>query len=57
MPKKRWPFYLILLIAALILLAPLYLFGEGKKEEIGSLKELIDRYDSAQCKVWTTGSS
>ncbi len=50
MPKKRWLFYLILLIAALILLAPLYLFGEGKKDEIGSLKELISRYDSAQCK-------
>ena len=50
MAKKRWPFYLVLLTAALILLAPLYLFGEGKKEEIGSLKELIDRYDSGRCR-------
>ena len=48
MPKKRWSFYLALLTTTLILLAPLYLFGEGKKEEIGSLKELINRYDSAR---------
>ena len=47
MPKKRWPFYLVLLTAALILLAPLYLFGEGKNGEIASLEELINRYDSA----------
>jgi hypothetical protein len=50
MPKNKWPFYLVLVTASLMLLAPLYLFGEGEKTEIGSLTELINRYDSARCK-------
>lgn len=50
MPKKRWPLYLVLFTAAIILLVPFYLFGEGKKDEIGSLKELISRYDSGRCR-------
>lgn len=50
MTKNRWPFYLAVPTALILLLSPIYLFGEGKKKEIGSLKELIDRYDSSRCK-------
>ena len=45
MLQKRLPFILILPTALILSLVPLYLFGEGKKNEIGSLKELIDRYE------------
>jgi hypothetical protein len=44
------PFHLILPFILIVFLVPLYLFGEGKRDEIGSLKELIDRYDSSRCK-------
>ncbi len=47
--KKRWLLYLVLSIILTVLLVPLYLFGEGKKNEISSLTELINRYDSARC--------
>ena len=50
MNKKRWPLYLVLSTILIVLLVPLYLFGEGKKGEINSLKELIDRYDSTRCR-------
>ncbi len=50
MNKKRWPFILVLATILSVLLAPLYLFGEGKKGGITSLVQLIERYDSGRCK-------
>jgi hypothetical protein len=50
MINKKWIFYLALSTILIILLVPLYLFGEGKKSEINSLAELADRYDSSRCK-------
>lgn len=40
---------MILLTTLIVLLIPLYLFGDGKKGEITSMAELINRYDSSRC--------
>jgi hypothetical protein len=50
MPKNRWLLYLVLSTILMVLLGPLYLFGEGEKGGITSLTELVKRYDSARCK-------
>jgi hypothetical protein len=47
--KKRGLLYLVSSTILLVLLIPLYLFGEGEKGEITSLAQLINRYDSARC--------
>jgi len=48
--KKRTLLFLTLLSTMIIIMVPLYLFGEGKKSEFTSLSQLIAHYDSGRCK-------